>query len=293
MTVAETIAEGVERLRACGVAEERAAARILLGRVLGLDRAQLLIRSKEPISKPHHLEYISLIDRRASGEPLQYITGHQEFYGLDFIVTPDVLIPRPETEFLTERIINLAAGIEAPLIVDVGTGSGCIAVTVAKHVPAARLMAIDISAAALGVAHQNAKRYDVTDRIEFLEGDLLAPISNRVCNLGVDIIASNPPYVPESKVDAVQREVREWEPRVALFGGPEGLDFFGRLLEDSPAALKLGGYLVCEIGFSQLDAVRAMIDPGVWLSHDLICDLQGIPRILTLQRGHEPPISTG
>src|SRR5262249_17257668 len=184
------------------------------------DRAYLIINFNQRLPEDLLSNFQTMIGRRAAGEPLQYITGHQEFYGLDFLVTRDVLIPRPETEFLVERIIRLAeeSREQSPLIVDVGTGSGCVAVSVAVHVPRARVIASDVSAEALGVARDNADRNGVGERIQFLTGDLLAPLVG--LKGAVDILASNPPYVDEGKPELIQREVRDWEPRQALFGGP-------------------------------------------------------------------------
>ena len=181
MTIDQAIQEGADRLRNRQVDEHRRTAALLLGHLLGLDRAQLFIRSKEQLNESIYSEYNSLIERRASGEPLQYITRHQEFYGLDFLVTPDVLIPRPETELLVERLIALAGESEstAPLIVDIGTGSGCIAIALATHLRAARVIAIDVSPASLVVARMNAERNNVRHQIEFIQGDMFQPLSNR------------------------------------------------------------------------------------------------------------------
>jgi release factor glutamine methyltransferase len=213
---------------------------------------------------------------------LQHITGRQEFYGLDFTVNRDVLIPRPETEFLVEQVIRLSRGLSAPLIVDVGTGSGCIAIALAVNIPDARIVATDISPAAIEAARANARRHKVEERIEFLAGDLLAPLAGR--EDAIDIIASNPPYVPLSRPDMVQREVRDWEPEVALFGGEEGIDFYRRLLNEGFPFVKAEGWLVCEIGYSQLETIRDMIDPEAWNLVEVTDDLQGIPRTLTIRR---------
>jgi release factor glutamine methyltransferase len=227
-----------------------------------------------------------MVARRGAGEPLQYITGHQEFYGLDFLVTPSVLIPRPETEFLVEAALKVirAAGLESPLIADVGTGSGCIAIALATEIARARVIAIDISRAALDVARRNGERLGVGDRIEFLEGDFLGPLARADLAGKLDLIASNPPYVSRDRPDTIQREVRDWEPHVALFGGPDGLDYYRRLIAESPRYLKPGGSIVCEIGYSQLDQVRAMIDPDKAELIFIAKDLQGIPRTLAIQR---------
>jgi len=282
--ISEAIAEGAQRLRASGLTEGRRAAGVLLCHALGIDRTHLLTRSNEQVDASSYQAYLYFVERRAAGEPLQYITGHQEFYGLDFIVTPDALIPRPETEFLVERVINLAQDVSAPVIVDVGTGSGCIAVSLAAHIPRARVIATDISGAALGVARTNAERHGVRDRIEFVEGDLLDPLAALGLETAVNFLASNPPYVEEGKPGLVQREVRDWEPPVALYGGPDGLDCYRRLLAEGARYLLPAGCLVCEIGYTQLEALRKLIDATEWELVDVTCDLQGIPRTLTIRK---------
>ena len=253
--------------------------------MLGIDRTYLLTRSEEEIDEARYREYLALVERRATGEPLQYITGHQEFYGLDFIVTPHVLIPRPETEFLVERVIKLVheSRNETPLIVDLGTGSGCIAVALALHLPGARMIATDSSNAALDVARANAERHAARDRIEFIDGDLLTPLSERHLQAAVDILASNPPYVDVDKPELIQRDVSQWEPHTALFGGADGLDFYRRLLLDAPRYLNPGGYLVFEIGYGQLDAILELIERSSLELVDVTHDLQGLPRTLALR----------
>jgi release factor glutamine methyltransferase len=284
-TIVQAIAEGADRLLESRVDQERRTAGILLCHVLGIDRTYLLTRSEEQIDEARYREYLALVERRATGEPLQYITGHQEFYGLDFTVTPDVLIPRPETEFLVERVIKLVqeSGNETPLIVDLGTGSGCIAVNLALRLPGARVIATDSSNAALDVARANAERLGARDRIEFVQGDLLTPLDERHLESAVDVLASNPPYVSEDRPDLVQRVVSEWEPRAALFGGADGLDFYRRLLPDAPRYFKPGGYLVLEIGYGQLDAILGLIDRSALEFVDVTDDLQGLPRTLALR----------
>jgi release factor glutamine methyltransferase len=256
-----------------------------LAHVLGVDRTHLLTRSDEHITASHYEDYLRFIERRAAGEPLQYITGHQEFFGLDFRVTSAVLIPRPETEFLVERAIKLLdVSMPSPLIVDVGTGSGCIAVSLAVNVPRARVIATDLSAAALEVARTNAERHRADDRIEFLQGDLLEPLETHHLEDTVDVLASNPPYVNERHADLIQREVSGWEPREALFGGVEGLDFYRRLLVEALIFVKPGGYMIFEIGYNQLDSINEIIAALEWELVDVVNDLQGIPRTVTLRR---------
>lgn len=284
-TITQAIDEGASELRASGVEQERRTAGVLLAHVLGVDRTHLLTRFADQVSESDYETYQRLIERRAAGEPLQYITGHQEFYGLDFLVTPAVLIPRPETEFLVERIIKLMDdSISSPLIVDVGTGSGCIAVTLAVNLPRARVIATDLSAAALEVARTNAERHGADDRIEFFQGDLLEPLETRHLENSVDVLASNPPYVNDGHAGLIQREVRDWEPREALFGGVDGLDFYRRLIAESPRYLKPGGYVVLEIGFSQVDSISEIVKGNALELVDITPDLQGIPRTLCLRR---------
>lgn len=283
MKIAEAISEGARLLGRAGVGDARRAAGVVLCHLLGVDRTYLLTRPDEPVDESIYQEYLGLIKRRAGGEPLQYITGHQEFYGMDFTVTPSVLIPRPETEFLVERVIQLA-GESTPTIVDVGTGSGCIAVTLAVHLPAARLIATDISRPALEVARSNAARHNVAWRITFLEGDLLEPLARLELQSSVDLLVSNPPYVAERDRAQLQTEVRDWEPAAALFGGDEGLDFYRRLLAGGSLFVKPGGRLVCEIGYEQLGGVLAAADPLVWRFEDVKADLQNIPRTLVLKK---------
>jgi release factor glutamine methyltransferase len=285
-TIAQAIIEGSRRLRAAGIDHDRLTAGLLLRHLIGVERTHLLTRSEEPVGATQYRDYLALVGRRAAGEPLQYLTGHQEFYGLEFMVTPDVLIPRPETEFLIERVVKLVeeSKLESPLIADIGTGSGCIAVTIAKLLPGARLIATDVSPAALTVAQRNAERHSVRDRIEFLEADLLAPLAGSGLQGAVDILASNPPYVNQDGRQLLQREVREWEPHEALFGGADGLDIYRRLVAESAQILKPEGYLVLEIGFSQLEAISEIASGSGLRLSDVTRDLQGIPRVVCLQK---------
>jgi release factor glutamine methyltransferase len=283
-TITQAINEGASELRASGVEQERRTAGVLLAHALGVDRTHLLTRSDDQVAESRYEDYLRLIGRRATGEPLQYITGHQEFYGLDFLVTPAVLIPRPETEFLVERTIKLVDdSMQSPLLfVDVGTGSGCIAVAVATNAPRARVIATDASLEALEVARTNAERHGVTRKIEFIQGDLLEPLALHHLEDSVDVLASNPPYVNDGELR--QREVRDWEPHEALFGGVEGLDFYGRLLTDGLRYVRPGGYMVLEIGYGQLDAINEIIAALDWELVDVVPDLQGIPRTLTVRK---------
>jgi release factor glutamine methyltransferase len=223
-------------------------------------------------------EMRALLERRRAGEPVQYITGETEFYGLPFRVTPEVLIPRPETEHLVEKVIELAARFEQPRMVDVGCGSGAIAVTLAHHLPQAQITAIDLSATALEVAEENAKRNGVA--IRFLDGDLLAPVAEE----RFEIVVSNPPYVPLSERDALSVEVREYEPALALFAGDDGLAVYRRLIPAAFAALAPGGFVALEIGCGQGPAIAELLTASGFHQIEFVPDLHGIPRVACAQR---------
>ena len=213
------------------------------------------------------------IARRGLGEPIQYITGETEFYGLPFRVTRDVLIPRPETEHLVEKVLELAAGIHEPHIVDVGTGSGCIAVTLAHHLPHAQITAIDLSAPALFLAEENAKRNGVA--VRFLAGDLLAPVAGET----FDLIVSNPPYVPNADRAQLSVEVRDYEPAMALFAGDDGLEIYRSLIPAAFDTLNPSGFAVLEIGYGQSSAIAELLARSGFEQIEFIPDLQGIPRV--------------
>jgi release factor glutamine methyltransferase len=286
-TIAETLRQASEQLRAAQVPNDVLDAQTLLAEALGKDRTFLIVNFNQQLDDDLLTKYQSLIERRSTGEPLQYITGHQEFFGLEFEVTPDVLIPRPETEIIVEETIRLVqqANINEPIIVDVGTGSGCIAVTLAREIEEARVIACDISLAALQVARRNAARNKVDERVQFIESDLLAAFDE---DDFADVIISNPPYVAANELPALQREVRDWEPHIALTDHGDGLSFYRRLLQDAPARLKPWGYLICEMGYTQSEVVLAMVDPAVWEEPRFLDDLQGIPRTLVVRKSACP-----
>lgn len=284
-SIAQAILQGSNLLRRAGVPEARREAGSLLSHVIGQDRTFLITRAEDPVSNKAVELLSSYLERRAAGEPLQYITGHQEFFGLDFEVTPAVLIPRPETELLVEVGKKLLAANDAPLICDVGTGSGCIAVSMLHELPAARAVAVDISAKALEVARRNAATHGVSDRIKFVESDCFAKLdAKKSAPSGFDLIVSNPPYVEAGAFAGLQREVREYEPRDALVAGPDGLAIVRRLLIDAKDFLQPNGFFVFEIGFNQGEAVKELIDPIFWTLLEIHEDLQCIPRIVALQK---------
>lgn len=280
-TVAEYVYAGAERLRGAPHAERALQdAELLLMRVLGKDRAWMLAYWRDEAGTDCSIPYHAAIERRRLGEPIQYILGETEFYGLPFRVTPDVLIPRPETEHAVEKVLELASALPAPRIVDVGTGSGAIAVAVAKHLPGAVLTAVDLWAAALGIARENAERNGVAGRIRFLESDLLAGVAGE----RFEIVVSNPPYVPEGDRESLAVEVREHEPEMALFAGGEGLAIYRRLIPQAFAALVAGGWLVLEIGCGQDAELGTLLAEAGFANIGFTADLQGIARIACAQR---------
>lgn len=256
-------------------------AEVLLRHLLGCDRAYVLTHMQDVLNAEGVVRFYALVDRRLAGEPIQYITGETEFYGLPFRVTRDVLIPRPETEHLVEKVLELAAGKAAPRIVDVGTGSGAIAVALAAKLAHASVTAIDISAAALKVAIENAARNEVGGRLRFLEGDLLGPVAGEQ----FDFVVSNPPYVPQCDRASLSVEVRDFEPSLALFAGEDGLTVYRRLIPAAHAVLVSGGWLALEIGYGQQDAIRTLLVGAGFIEIGFTNDLQGIPRVAYARRG--------
>jgi release factor glutamine methyltransferase len=284
LTFAEALSEAATRLRAAGVDEVRREARSLLSYTTGRDSAFLIMHAEDALTAEQLSNFRALVERRASGEPFQYIAGRQEFYGLEFEVNSDVLIPRPETELLVEKALELLKDVDAPLVCDVGTGSGCIVVSILHARADARGFALDISPEALRVAGRNAARHGVGERLQLLVSDCFDALrADEHKELRFDLIASNPPYVAEEAVEGLQREVREHEPRVALTPGGDGLSVIQRLLTKAPLFLKPGGHLLIEIGFDQHEQVAALIAPRVWSLLDIYRDLQGIPRTVGLR----------
>jgi release factor glutamine methyltransferase len=255
-------------------------AELLMGHMMGKARTWLFTHRDANVCKEQLEALQKLSDRRLAGEPIQYITGETEFYGLPFRVTRDVLIPRPETEHLVERVIELAASFAAPRIVDVGTGSGAIAVALACQLPHAAITATDVSGSALAVAHSNAEHNNVARQIRFVEGDLLATFADEQ----FDIVVSNPPYVPEADRASLAVEVREYEPALALFAGEDGLEVYRRLIPAAFAALASGGFIALEIGYGQSAAVAELFTASGFHQIEFLPDLQNIPRVACAKR---------
>ncbi len=263
------------------VPSPRLNAELLMMFTLGCDRAYLFAHPERPLNQEEHSRYQEAINERARGCPTQYITGHQEFWGLDLIVSPAVLIPRPETEHVIETVLELAQthhrnGVMK--IIDVGTGSGCIALALASELPSAEIHACDISEEALEIARINATRLDLERRIQFRHSDLLAAYADEQ----FDFVVSNPPYVGESEADKVQKQVREFEPKIAVFSGWEGMDIYKRLIPQARRALKPGGWFVTEIGFSIEEKVKSCL--AGWSRIHTKADLQGIPRVIATRK---------
>ena len=284
MTLAERVARAREAIVAAGIRPQDAAldAEILARKVLVCDRAGYVVRLREEEPDDFADPYGTLVDRRCRREPIAYILGEREFWGRPFEVTPDVLIPRPETELIIEEALELFPAGRAPgIIVDVGTGSGCLAVALALEFPQARVIATDISAGALAVARRNAETNGVAGRIDFRMGNLLDPVSETA-----DLIVSNPPYVASGDAPGLIPEVREHEPHVALFAGTDGLSLFGRLFPAAATRLAAGGRLIVEVGYDQDDRVAQVASLDGWTLSHVRQDLQSITRTLIFI--HEP-----
>jgi release factor glutamine methyltransferase len=318
--VRTALKRGIAELRDANVPSYTLAAELLLLHVLGRDRAWLYAHPEEIVPGLDAHRFISLILRRAEGEPTQYLTGKQEFWGLEFEVTPDVLIPRPETEHVIEVALDrlavreIRAGRKQTLrgdglnIIDVGTGSGCIAIALAKELPGARIVATDISEAALAVARRNAARHAFANNILFLQRNLLnhgelsnveasvvgaqhaAPLHGKVAPTGVaspgqfDLIVSNPPYVGRKEKETLMREVRDHEPEVALYGGEEGYELYADLIAQAARSVVPGGLLVLELGHNCLPAVQPLLDLPNWTNVAVTKDLAGIDRVIAAER---------
>jgi release factor glutamine methyltransferase len=275
---------GASELRAAGVPDARLDAELLLRHALGCSREALFAHLHEPAAAEAAGHYFQLLERRRGRVPIQHILGTQDFYGLSFRVTPAVLIPRPETEGVVEEALGELSrrNAKAPRVADVGCGSGCIAVTIARERPEVSVLAIDASAAAIAVARENASAHGVEGRITFVLGDLLEPLIERGERL--DLLVSNPPYVVDAEIEGLAPEVREHEPRLALAGGADGLSAIHRLLDGVGDVLVEGGALVMEIGHGQDGSVKERVrSAGLELAR-IAKDLAGIPRVVVARK---------
>ena len=280
ISIADAIQQASQILRQAGVPESRREAASLLAHVINKDRTFLLSHPEDLLGTEQFIGFRNSVKRRAEGEPLQYITGLQDFYGREFRVSPDVLIPRPETELLVAACLE-CIGESDSIICDIGTGSGCIAVTLLCERPNARGVAVDVSDPALQVAKQNAIDKGIDYRLTFVLSDCFESLTQDAPQF--DLIVSNPPYVAAGVVSGLQREVKDHEPMVALSPGPDGLLIIRRLIQQAPAFLRKDGHLILEIGFDQGEAVKGLVS-SEWQLIDIRPDLQGIPRIVILRR---------
>ena len=271
MTISTALAQGTRLLEDAAISAPRLTAEVLLAHAIGCERVWLFAHSSDDLREVWWIHYGRYLHQRLQGKPTQQITGRQEFYGREFRVTPDVLIPRPETEHVVEAALRKPAA----RIVDIGTGSGAIAVTLALETRA-HVAATEISRAALRVARENARRLEA--RVEWIECDLGSALAPRT----FDLVVSNPPYVPASDKAKIQREVRDFEPEIALYGGNDGYEVYRRLIPDAWRLLRPGGWLIMEIGYATGDTVREML--SAWHHVEILPDLAGLPRVLEANR---------
>jgi len=270
VTVKEALAEGQKKLSLRAIPEAALESELLLRHVLDVSPTNLFLRYNDPLSSDQECSYFRLIESRLAGTPSAYLTGKREFYGLTFSVNPYVLIPRPETELLVTRALTIAEGHPRPIIADIGTGCGAIAITIAKHLPQAVVFAVDISPAALATAQENAHRHNVADRITFLLGDLLSPLPEVV-----DIIAANLPYVRSAELPSTG------EPYLALYGGKSGIDLITRLIREAPDKLKPEASILLEIGQGHEAEVCRLLHQALPVATlQTFCDLAGITRLI-------------
>lgn len=291
LTIQEALVKASSFLADHGVEDGRFDAELLMQHLLGWDRTRLLLDWHELFPGKYVAEWAQLVNRRSSGEPVQYIIGEQEFYGLPFEVNPAVLIPRPETELLVEAMMNHGrdmwnvGGVEGddlsegkgPLVVDIGTGSGAISVSLAVFNPSWQVVAVDLSPHAIEIASRNVEKNNVTSRVSFVQGDLLEPVIK--LGLRVDILVSNPPYIPSTDIAGLQREVREHEPMLALDGGEDGLYCYRKMLEQMKQLVSIPRLVGFEVGFGQAQDVALLMKQCEWWKHiEIIQDYAGIER---------------
>lgn len=276
-SVSELIKLAAAELGAAGIADPRREASSLLSFAISRDRTFIIAHPEFEVPADDLSRFHAIVARRAAREPLQYIIGRQEFYGLEFDVEPGVLIPRPETEILVEKAIEFLANVSKPVFCEVGLGSGCISAAILANVPEATGVGLEISPAAIAIAGRNARKLGIASRLEIRRSDVFAALDEED---RFDAIVSNPPYVPLADIAGLQPEVRDHEPLTSLSDGRDGLSIVRRIVTGAPRHLKPGGLLLVEIGFSQSATVAAMLDRTSWGEPEFLNDLQGIPRIL-------------
>ncbi|MDQ6788905.1 MAG: peptide chain release factor N(5)-glutamine methyltransferase [Acidobacteriota bacterium] len=272
--VAEKLKSATEILLESGVAAPRREAASILAFALQKDKTFLVAHSEYELSEEEEKRFQNFLNRRAGREPFQYITQRQEFFGLDFLVTPDVLIPRPETELIVESAIEILREKDLPQFCEVGVGSGCISISILHENKTARAVGLDVSEKALQIAAENAERHAVSERMELKISDVFADLTGEK----FDLIVSNPPYISIEEFGNIQLEVRDFEPQTALTDGEDGLTIIEKIIAGAPKFLKPNSFLLLEIGFGQAKKVRAMFSPQLWNAVEILPDLQNIPR---------------
>ncbi len=275
MIISEALDEAAELLRDGSINDSRREATLLLGSVVNKDKAYLIAHANDELHEAALQSFKQIVERRSRHEPCQYIVGRQEFYGLDIVVSPAVLIPRPETELLVEQAVEILSPLKRPAFLEIGIGSGCLSIAILAQIAAAHAMGVDISGEAVAMARLNAEKNSVADRLRLQRGDLFEGLSG-----SFDLIVSNPPYVPRDQLSGLQPEISKYEPPVALDGGLDGLGIIRRLILQAPDHLKMRGAILIEIGFDQAEKVRQLFDPGIWETPEFIDDLQSWPRIV-------------
>jgi release factor glutamine methyltransferase len=282
----QVLSEAEQRLLLAGIDTARLDAELLLGNVLAMTREQILIRSDLPLTRAQMRQYNELLRRRLLREPLAYIRGRREFWSLEFEVSADVLIPRPETERLVEVAVALAQEFscaEALRVLDVGTGSGAIAISLAEELPSAIISAIDVSSAALKVARANAARHDVSERVHFIHGDLFEQFGRSGARF--DLIVSNPPYIPSADIDRLEPEARSWEPRLALDGGVDGLDLYRRIAREAHDYMARDGVIAMEVGATMGEEVASLFsEVGYYTGLTIVPDYAGRDRVVVARK---------
>jgi len=278
-SIAEKLREATDILQSSGISEPRREANSLLAFVLQKDKTFLIAHPEYKLSDEEENRFQKFLSRRASREPFQYITGKQEFYGLDFAITKDVLIPRPETELIVESAIGILRAKRNSNFCEVGIGSGCIAVSILREVKTSNAIGLDISPKALEIAARNAEAHEVLNRLELKISDVFEVLQNEK----FDLIVSNPPYIPSEDIENLQAEVRDFEPIFALTDNKNGLSIIKKIVVESPRFLNKDGCLLLEVGFSQAEKVRQMFEPEIWRVVHILPDLQGIPRTVKAQ----------
>lgn len=277
--ISQLLQSATQILQQSGIAEPRREANSLLALALNKDKTFLIAYPEYELSENEEFFFDKILTRRANREPFQHITGKQEFYGLDFEINSDVLIPRPETELIVENAIEILQKIENPRFCEVGTGSGCISVSILHEVKSATAIGLDISEEALEITKRNAEKHNILARLQLKKSDVFAVLTGEK----FDLIVSNPPYVPSEDISGLQAEVRDFEPIIALTDDKDGLSIIEKIVENSSVFLYQKGFLLLEIGFNQAQKVSVMFSDEVWQSLEILPDLQGIPRMVKAQ----------